>query len=511
MSRFPYLEYDGLGLAELVKKKEVHPRELVEEAILRIEAHNPELNAVIHKMYEQARKQAEHPAYGTFAGVPVLLKDIIQEIRGEPLTSGSKAYQGYRAETDAVIVQRMRGTGVLFLGQTNVPEFGLLGITEPVQYGPTKNPWNPQYTPGGSSGGSAAAVASGMVPIAGANDGGGSIRIPGAYCGLFGLKPTRGRTPVGTKRGREWQGATVDHVLTRTVRDSAAMLDELSVNQKGAPFHAPPFDGSYLQMVHTPLEKKLRIAFSVRSPIGTEVHPDCKAAVIKTVNMLGSMGHIIEEKDAPVDGNKMIKSFLTMYFGEVAATLTSLEEVLGRKAKFHDVEPATWLSGRLGKAFSAEEFVLSLREWDKAAFVMEEFHEIYDCYITPTTAYPPPKTGELGLRSIEKSIIRAASQLGLVGLLKHIGIVETIAENNLSKTPFTQLANMTGQPAATLPLYQTQDGLPVGVQIIAARGKEDLLFQLAALFEQTDSWINIFENTFISREVGKEQLHPKET
>ncbi|WNS73720.1 amidase family protein [Bacillus sp. DTU_2020_1000418_1_SI_GHA_SEK_038] len=330
MLGFNYREYDGLGLAELVKKKELKPIELVEESIRTIESLNPKINAVIHKMYEQARKEGDREYSGLFAGVPMLLKDITQEIEGEPITSGSKVYEGYRAEKDSLYVSQLRNTGAVFMGRTNIPEFALVAVTEPKHYGATRNPWNENYTPGGSSGGSSAAVASGMVPIAGANDGGGSIRIPAAYCGLFGLKPTRGRTPVGPKMGRSWQGASVEHVLTRSVRDSAAMLDELSIFEKAAAFHVSPFSGKYLQAAQTPIENNLRIAFSVQSPIGTIVHADCKEAVWKTVKELESMGHSIEEIDAPVDGKKIAKSYLTMYFGETAATISSLEEILGR-------------------------------------------------------------------------------------------------------------------------------------------------------------------------------------
>ncbi|CAM3898864.1 amidase [Mesobacillus thioparans] len=494
MEGFNYKDYDGLGLADLVKKKEVLPLELVQEAIRLTDSLNPKMNAVINKMYEQARKSAGQQLTGAFAGVPIFLKDISQEIEGEPITAGSRAFLNYRAKADSEYARRLRQAGVVFTGQTNVPEFALVAVTEPAHYGPTRNPWNLDHTPGGSSGGSAAAVASGIVPIAGANDGGGSIRIPAAYCGLFGLKPTRGRTPVGPNYGRAWQGASAEHVLTRSVRDSAAMLDALHGHEKAGAFSAQPFEGSYLSAASTPLGKKLRIAFSVKSPIGTEVDADCREAVLKTVRLLETMGHQIEEVEAPVDGHEIATSYLTMYFGETAALLASLEEVLGRKATSADVEPTTWLLGLLGKATSAEEFVLSLREWDRAALQMETFHETYDFYITPTTAHPPAKIGELEPSSSEKFLISTVGKLGLGSVLKKAGIVDQIAQKNLARTPFTQLANLTGQPAMSLPLHQTKDGLPVGVQVMAGRGREDLLFQLAGELEHSDIWQDVGKN-----------------
>ncbi|WP_409299107.1 amidase family protein [Peribacillus sp. SCS-26] len=239
--------------------------------------------------------------------------------------------------------------------------------------GPPGISWNTEHTPGGSSGGSAAAVASGMIPIAGANDGGGSIRIPAAFTGLFGLKPTRGRTPAGKRLGRHWQGASADHVLTRTVRGSAYMLDLLKGYEKGAAFHAPPFHHSYLESTYKGLDRPMKIAFSVRSPIGTTVHPECRDAVLKAAKFLEEQGHMVEEKEAPVDGNKIAKSYITMYFGEVAASLSGMEQALGRKVKAGDVEPATWLLGLLGKVTSAEEWVLSLREWDTASLPWKAF------------------------------------------------------------------------------------------------------------------------------------------
>ncbi|MBB6453786.1 amidase [Salirhabdus euzebyi] len=491
MSLLNYKSYDGLGLAKLVKDKEVQPVELVEEAIKLIEQENPRLNAVVHKMYEQAKNQCEKPIGGTFAGVPMLLKNITQEIKGEPMTMGSKLLHGYRAKEDSYYVTKFRQTGALLLGQTNIPEFALMGITEPKAYGPTRNPWNTEYTPGGSSGGAGAAVVSGMVPIAGANDGGGSIRIPAAYCGLFGLKPTRGRTPVGPKVGRNWQGASVDHVLTKTVRDSAAMLDELKVVEAAAAFHPPFVHENYLNIVEQKKNQSYTIAFSTLSPLGTEVDEECKEAVMKTAKLLEKLGHKVVEENAPVNGEQLAKSYMTMYFGEVAATLKEVEGLVNRKVKQKDVEPTTWLLGLLGRTISAEEFVLSLREWDKASFLMEQFHEKYDFYMTPTTATLPAKIGQLELKNSEKALIQIASKLRLGKTLHKIGIVDQLSKESLKRTPFTQLANLTGQPAMSTPLHRTESGLPVGVQFMAAKGREDILLQLASQLEQTDNWLHV--------------------
>jgi len=470
----------------------------------RLERLNPKINAVIHKMYDKAKAAAaEITGEEPFAGVPILLKDISQEIKGEPITSGSKALRSYRAKKDATFVKRLRATGVIFLGVTNVPEFALMGITEPRYYGPTRNPWNTDYTPGGSSGGSAAAVASGIVPVAGANDGGGSIRIPAAYCGLFGLKPSRGRVPAGPFFGRHWQGASVDHVLTRSVRDSALMLDLVKGYEAGAAFPPPPLDQNYLECAYQGPVHSLRIAFSTNSPIGTPVHPECREAVIKAARLLESLGHQVEEKEAPVDGNKIAQSYMTMYFGEVAADLASLKEVLGRKARMEDVEPATWMLGLLGKVTSSEEWVLSIREWDTAAFQMEAFFEKYDLYMTPTTADPASRIGEQGLSPREVALMKWVSRLNLISVVKKSGFVDDLIKRSLKRTPFTQLANLTGQPAMSVPLHITREGLPVGVQFIASKGREDILYRLAGQLEQTDQWIKVEQNPLYRESNGK--------
>lgn len=490
-------QFDGLGLAELIRTKQVKPTELLEESIERIESLNPALNAVIHKRYESALKEVDTLSNeGPFAGVPILLKDVNQEMKGEPMTFGSKAYKGHISERDSRFVHYLRESGVQIVGTTNVPEFALMAITEPKFYGPTRNPWNDQMTSGGSSGGSAVAVATGMVPIAGASDGGGSIRIPAAYNGLFGLKPTRGRTPVGPQSGRHWQGASASHVLTRSVRDSAAMLDCLSKTDKGGAFSADPQNSSYLEIIKKPLENRLKIAYSLKSPIGTPVDEDCKAAVLGAVNYLESSGHYIEELEAPVDGKKLAKSYIMMYFAEVNAQFRELKGVLGRKINRSDVEPTTWLLGALGETISAGDFVESLKEWDRAAFIMEQFHETYDFYITPTTGMQPAKIGELALKPVETALVHLIDKWGVAKLISKMGIIDSIIETSLKQTPFTQLANLTGQPAVSLPLYFTKEGLPLGVQVIAARGREDLLFQLAAELEQCPLWVDVTKNPY---------------
>lgn len=497
MSLFPYWKYDATGLAELIQKGEVTAGEVAAAAIARAEQINPRINAVIHKMYDQARIEAEKiSGEAPFAGIPFLLKNISQAIKGEPMTAGARALRDRPAVADSEFVKRMRSSGVLFMGITNVPEFALMAVTEPESYGPTRNPWNRDYTPGGSSGGAAAAVASGIVPLAGANDGGGSIRIPAAFCGLFGLKPSRGRTPVGPLFGRAWQGASVQHVLSRSVRDSARVLDLLKGYEPGAAFTPPPQDADYLDCVSRGVERKLRIAFSTRSPIGTAVDPQCIEAVTKTAAYLSSIGHIVEEKDAPVDGDKIARSYMTLYYGEVAAELTLLEEVLGRKARFSDVEPATWMLGLLGRTTSSEEMILSLHEWDRAAFSMEGFFEDYDLYMTPTTAAPPTKIGELAMKPGEVSLMKWVSRLKLIKIVKKSSFADDLIKKSLERTPFTQLANLTGQPAMSLPLHLSGQGLPLGVQFIAAKGREDILYRLAGQLEGSEHWIDVEMNPF---------------
>ena len=491
MGRFPeYDQYDGIGLAELVNKGEVSPYEICEEAILRIENVNPQLNAVITPMYDIARRFVKESTFdGPFSGAPFLLKDLLEAYAGVPETKGSKAYKNNIPDYDSEIVKRYKKAGLVILGKTNTPEFGLLGITEPELHGPTSNPWKVHHTPGGSSGGSAAAVSSGMVPMASASDGGGSLRIPASCCGLFGLKVSRGRTPTGPIHGSIWQGAGVEHVVTRSVRDSAGILDETHGADIGAPCFLPDPSQPYLQTIKED-PNRLRIAFNTNSPLGTPVHPDCKKAVEFTAELLENLGHNVEEAGPKIDGLVLSKSFFVLFFGEVAADIDELKSHLGRKAKPSDVEALTWMLGLLGQAYSAGQFAKMRREWDKAARIMGRFHENYDVYLTPTLAYPPVKIGELQPKPAEKVLINVVNTLGLGRLLKASKIVDKLAVESLSKTPFTQLANFTGQPAMTVPLYWNSEGLPCGSQFMARLGDESTLFRLAAQLENENPWFH---------------------
>jgi amidase len=485
-----YDQYDGLGVAELIRKGEVSAEAVCEAAINRIEAVNPQINAVIATVYDAAREQARGSMpEGPFAGVPFLLKDLLVSYAGVPFTRGCKALKNYIPDHDSELVIRFKQAGVSILGKTNTPEFGLVAYTEPELHGPTRNPWNPDHTPGGSSGGSAAAVAAGMVPLAGGGDGGGSIRIPASCCGLFGLKPSRGRTPTGPDHGEYWQGAAIEHVITRSVRDSAAMLDATCGADIGAPYIIQRPERPFMdEMKQSPA--RLKIAFTTRSPLGTPVHTEYVKATLETALLLQKLGHEVEEIEPDIDGNELAQSYLSMYFGEVAAEIDDLKTVLGRDAAQGDVETLTWTLGLLGRSTTAFAFVKAIKTWGKAARIMGRFHETYDIYLTPTLAEPPIRIGELKPKPMEKIALRTVNAFGLGRLLKFSGIIDKLAIVNLAKTPFTQLANFTGQPAMSVPLHWTSDGLPCGMQFMAKMGDEAMLFRLAKQLEDEKPWFD---------------------
>jgi len=485
-----YDKYDATGLAKLVREKKVSPAELCEEAIARIESVNPKLNAVVTPMYDIGRKTAAGQLPdGPFTGVPFLLKDLLAAYAGVPLTSGCRAFKNYIPDYDSELVTRYKKAGVVVLGKTNTPEFGLMGITEPELFGKTRNPWNTDHTPGGSSGGTAAAVASGMVPMASGGDGGGSIRIPSSFCSLFGLKPSRGRNPTGPVYGELWQGAAVEHVLARSVRDSAAMLDATLGADPGAPYIIPPPEKPYTEEIESE-PGELKIAFNTQSPLGTEVHPECVAAVEKTAKLLEELGHKVENASPKIDGKGLADSYFTLYFGEIAADIDGAKELTGKKARRKDFELTTWFFGELGHKYTACDFVKAIRKWNDAAREMGRFHLKYDLYLTPTVADPPARVGELLPKSYEKAAMKIMSRMKLGNVAKTTGVISQIALGILAKTPFTQIANYTGQPAMNVPLHWHENGLPCGVQFIAPFGDEATLFRLAAQLEKERPWFD---------------------
>lgn len=485
-----YSRHDGLGLAALVRAGEVSPRDLVEEALARLEATNPRLNAVVRVRAEAARAEAARPLDGPFAGVPFLVKDLLATIQGEPTAGGSRLWRGRVADHDTEMVRRWRRAGLVILGRTSTPELGLLPVTEPEAYGPTRNPWDPSRTPGGSSGGSAAMVAAGVVPIASGGDGGGSIRIPASCCGLFGLKPTRGRTPTGPVAVDHWQGCAVEHVLTRSVRDSAAALDATHGPDPGAPYVAPPPARPFLEEVGAP-PGRLRIAFTRRALLPAPgVDPACVAAVEAAARLCAELGHEVVEEHPPLDGDAFARAFVTMIIGETAAELRAAERDLGRPIRHHDVELGTHVLRLLGERYTAADFALAVRTLKATGRALAPFFERHDLLLTPTLAQPPLPIGSIGPRGAQRALLSALVRLGAGGALRGLGVLEEIAATAYAFAAFTAPFNATGQPAMSVPLHWT-DGprpLPIGVHFVARLGEEATLLRLAAQLEQARPW-----------------------
>jgi amidase len=482
-----YDRYDALGLGELVRRREVSPADLLEEAIARAEAANPKLNAINARMYDLARADLEKPvSQGLFAGVPFLLKDLLHAYAGVPLTSGSAALRDYVPVRDSYSVERFRAAGLIPFGKTNVPEFGLLATTEPEEFGPTRNPWNLERSPGGSSGGSGAVVAAGIVPMASATDGGGSIRIPAAWCGLFGLKPSRGRTSAGPYYGDIWSGAVVDGVITRSVRDSAAALDVLGGAAPGDPYLMTRPERPFLDEVSTP-PGKLRIAFHTDSPIGSEVDPGCREAVEEAIPLLEQLGHEIVEATPPIDGLAVARCYTALCAGHVAADLRLIARRFG-PAVARQVEASTRITGIVGESTPAAAFALDRQRWNGFARNMARFHERFDLLLTPATGRRPAAIGAHRLSAVDRIGMRIANTLRAGRAVRLSGAFERLALEQMAYAPFTQLANFTGQPAMSVPLHWGEDGLPYGIHFTARLGEEATLLRLASQLEEARPW-----------------------
>ena len=484
-----YSKYDGLGLAELVRKKKVSPGELVEEAITRIETHNPKLNAVVNKLYERARTAAKGKLpEGPFKGVPFLMKDLIATLEGLPTSGGNKLWKNIPATVTSEMAKRWEATGAIVVGKTNTPEFGLTPYTESDTLGTAHNPWDLSRTPGGSSGGSAAAVAARMVPFATGGDGGGSIRIPSSACGLFGLKPTRGRTPTGPIIGEAWQGFAIEHVLTRSVRDSAAMLDATQGADIGAPYIIPEA-GPFAKEVGK-RTGKLRIAFSTKPMLGKNVHPDCVQGVEETVALLKSLGHEVVEAAPQINAEEYSLHFLTIIAGQMRADIEEIAEITGKKVSVDDFDTITFATGLFGTMLKASDYAKAIRYLQFVSRDIGRFFENYDALLTPVLNQPPVKIGALKLSAAEQNQIKLIGRTGVTWILEAMGVIKPVAARTYEFIPWTPVFNVTGQPAMSVPLHWNAEGMPIGMHFVGKWGDEATLFRLAGQLEKAKPWFD---------------------
>jgi amidase len=466
-----FAAYDAVGMAELIRKGDATSSALVEAVIARAERVNPRLNAILTPLYEKARAAARDPNLpsGPFRGVPLLLKDIFGYTAGDPYYMGMKVLRdaGFIAPHDTYLVTKLRQAGFVFVGRTNAPELGTIPSTEPLAFGPTHNPWDPTRSPGGSSGGSAAAVAAGIVPLAHANDGGGSIRIPASACGLVGLKPSRGRSSFGPDLGDGVGGLAVEGSVSRTVRDTAAFLDAIEGGMPGDPYTAPPPRRPYREEVGA-APGPLRIGLMTTAPGGvTMIDADCVAAAEDAAKLLGSLGHRVEQAHpAALDDMETFQHFGIMFATSTARILDGVGELLGKTLTADDVEPFNWALAEMGGVVSARQYLKTV-DWlfGYTRRVASWWTEGFDLLLTPTLPEPPWTLG--GFHSIDPMMAGLRAQ---------------------SICAFTGPFNMTGQPAITLPLYWNAGGLPIGTQLVGAYGREDLLLRVAAQLEAARPW-----------------------
>jgi len=472
MSISDYADYDGLGLAALVAKKKVKPIELVDEAIARAERSQPKLNAVVFRDYDRARDAARGKLpKGPFTGVPFFLKDIFAIAEGMPTRQACSFMPPFPSDHDSVLVARYKKAGLVPLGKTNVPEFGLVATTESKLYGPAHNPWNLAHSTGGSSGGSAALVAAGVVPLAHANDGGGSIRIPASCCGLVGLKPTRARITYAPDFGDVIDGLASDHVVSRTVRDSAAALDATQGQIPGDPYWAPPAPASYLDAIRRK-PKRLRIAFATKKLDGKKLHPDCVAAVKAAARLCEAQGHDVEEASPELDQSVLLPAFMAYWTAGLAAGIDFIASMTGQTPTRQNFEGLTWGLYEAGKRVAASEYLHAKAALQMAGRTTAAFHETYDVWISATLAEPPVKLGHFDLEETDPA--------------KSFGPM-------IDYVPFTAMQNATGQPAINLPLHWNKAGLPIGTQFVGRYGDELTLLKLAAELEKAQPWAHRYK------------------
>jgi amidase len=465
-----YSKYDGIGLAELVSRKEVTAKELKDTALEGIAKVNPVLNAIVKSLPEEAEREiAGELPNGPFRGVPFLIKEVLLHAAGIPLSMGSRFAQGYVKAYDSELMARFRKAGLVTVGTTTTPEFAMSVTTDSVLQGPTRNPWNTERMPGGSSGGASAAVAAGIVPFAHANDLGGSIRIPASCNGLFGLKPTRGRTPTGPDAGELFHGLFVEFAVTRTVRDAAALLDAVAGPDVGCHSWAEPSKRPYIEDVYHP-PKRLRIAW-MEKPVydGVDVDPEVVRVLHDTVRLCEDLGHELVEATPKIDGRRHLLGKERIYGANLARMIDDLAVVLDRNPSEDNLERATWLAYQLGKNLSATDLLEALEINTQVERTLGQFFTEYDVLLSPTLARPPLRIGEVNANA-------------------PVVDEEQWEYKKIFFAPYTYLFNTTGQPAMTVPLGSSSDGLPIGMQFAGRFADEATLFQLAGQLELARPW-----------------------
>lgn len=488
MERFKeYGHYDGLGLADLVRCGEVSAEALLNEAVARAEALNPQLNALVRVFDEDARRALPTLDPGTpFCGVPFLIKDLLAAYAGQPLGSGSRFGRYVISTEDSALVQRHKRAGLLIFGKTATPEFGLMPFTEPHSTGIVRNPWDRERTPGGSSGGSAAAVAAGIVPMASAGDGGGSIRAPASSCGLFGLKPSRGRNPV-SPGGDHWFGFAQEHAITRSVRDSAALLDATQGALPGASYAAPSPAQSFLAESQT-APGRLKIGFSVQPIISRGLHSDCRIAVERTAQRLRDLGHEVEAFEPKIDSEHFIFHYARLLAADTAASVREMEIAAGRKSGRQDFEPRTRALVAVGRALTGEEIVESL--WAMQEIARDYAAQIgrFDAFLSAALGEPPLRIGALNPTPAQKVLLTLANNLPLGSIAKQRDFLLDNGREIFDYTAYTMPANVAGLPSMSVPLDWNAEGLPIGSLFTARFGDEATLFRLAAQLEAAHPW-----------------------
>lgn len=481
-----YMSLDATALAGLVERKDVTATELLALARQRADDVNPRINAIVRRLDTVADTRAADPHLpGALAGVPFLVKDLAQEYRGFVTSCGSRSLSDDVADQHALITQRFLDAGLVIFGMTNTPEFGAKGVTESEYLGPARNPWNVAHTPGGSSGGSGAAVAAGIVPAAGANDGGGSIRIPAACNGLVGLKVSRGLSPHGPQTGEVMFGMVTQGAVSRTVRDSAALCDAMIRPDPAAAYRVAPPEERFTDLIRR-RPATLRIGFSTRSAINPHPHPEAVIAVERAAALLSELGHHVDEVAPPYDDDALGRDFLTIWFAQLHQQVAQIKQRTG--ARDSDFEADTLAIGELGRSGGVLAAFLALENRHLYIQSLAAFHERYDYFLTPTLATPPLRVGATATSPVLQRVARVISRLRAGNVMRRSGILDELIEQSLGWVPYTQLANLTGRPAISVPLHWTDAGLPLGVQFVGRLGSDGGLLQLAAQLEEAQPW-----------------------